>query len=62
MAVDHKVILAKAFGGEGFDRTQDDVNNLINTHSKTLTAADSLVLSKTVGKALWEEASDREEE
>ncbi|CAI9734415.1 Hypothetical predicted protein [Octopus vulgaris] len=57
-AVNNAAKLAKVLGGECFDDIpQDEVNNLIDAHSETLTDEDLLELTKSAS-----EAPDPEEE
>ncbi|CAI9715870.1 Hypothetical predicted protein [Octopus vulgaris] len=60
--VNNAVKLAKVLGGEGFDDiTQDEVNNLIDGHSETLTDEDLLELTKSASEE-EEKAPDPEKE
>lgn len=62
-AVDKAIRLAKLLGGEGFqDMTQDDVNDLIETHSAPLTDEDLTELTKSASEEEVEEQEEEEED
>ncbi|CAI9716334.1 Hypothetical predicted protein [Octopus vulgaris] len=62
-AVNNAVKLTKVLCGKGFDNiTQDEVNNLIDAHSETLTNKDLLELMKSASKEEEEVPNPEEEE